>query len=133
MGLLENKVAIITGSGGGIGRAEALLFASEGAKLVINDVGGARDGSGTNSSSAQAVVDEIKAAGGQAVANSDSVSNAQGAQNIVRTAIDAFGRVDVLVNNAGILRDKSFLKMDESMWDSVIDVHLKGSFLCSQA
>ena len=132
MGLLEGKVAIITGAGGGIGRAHARLFAREGAKLVINDVGGARDGAGADSSPANQVVEEIRAQGGQAVANSDSVATAEGAGRLVEAAVKAFGRVDVLVNNAGILRDKSFLKMDEGMWDAVIAVHLKGTFLCSQ-
>jgi NAD(P)-dependent dehydrogenase (short-subunit alcohol dehydrogenase family) len=132
-GLLNDKVAIITGSGGGIGRAHALLFAKEGAKVVVNDVGGARTGEGQSTSMADAVVDEIKKAGGQAVANYDSVSTAQGADGLIKTAVSAFGRVDVIVNNAGILRDKSFLKMEEAMWDAVIAVHLKGTYLCSQA
>jgi len=133
MGLLDGKVAIITGSGGGIGRAHALLFAREGAKVVVNDVGGARDGIGSDASAAEQVTSEIKKAGGQAAANGDSVATAEGAQKLVAAAVSAFGRVDILVNNAGILRDKSFLKMDEPMWDSVIAVHLKGTFLCSQA
>jgi NAD(P)-dependent dehydrogenase (short-subunit alcohol dehydrogenase family) len=132
-GLLDGKVAIITGAGAGIGRAHALLFASEGAKVLVNDLGGARDGSGTNAQAASAVVDEIRAAGGTAAANGDNVATIEGANAIVKSAVDAFGRVDVLVNNAGILRDKSFLKMDEPMWDSVIAVHLKGTFLVSQA
>jgi NAD(P)-dependent dehydrogenase (short-subunit alcohol dehydrogenase family) len=133
MGLLEGKVAVITGAGGGIGRAHALLFAKEGAKVVVNDLGGARDGSGSSASAADAVVQEIKAAGGQAVSNHASVATAEGAASLVKSAVDAFGRLDVLVNNAGILRDKSFLKMDEDMFDLVVAVHLKGSFLCSQA
>jgi NAD(P)-dependent dehydrogenase (short-subunit alcohol dehydrogenase family) len=132
MGLLDGKVVIVTGAGGGIGRAHARLFAQQGAKLVVNDVGGARDGAGNDSSAANAVVEEIRTAGGNAVANHDSVATADGAGRLVETAVKAFGRVDVLVNNAGILRDKSFLKMDEGMWDAVIAVHLKGSFLCSQ-
>jgi NAD(P)-dependent dehydrogenase (short-subunit alcohol dehydrogenase family) len=132
MGLLDGKVVIITGAGGGIGRAHARLFAQHGAKLVVNDVGGARDGGGNDSTPANAVVEEIRAAGGSAVANHDSVATAEGAGRLVETGVKAFGRVDVLVNNAGILRDKSFLKMDEGMWDAVIAVHLKGSFLCSQ-
>src|ERR1700689_2532367 len=141
--LLENKVAIITGSGNGIGRAHALLFALEGAKIVVNDLGGARDGSGDDHpragagtgepSAAEKVVAEIRAAGGTATANHDNVSTAEGAAAIVKSAVDAFGRVDVLVNNAGILRDKTFLKMDEPMWDVVVAVHLKGTFLVSQA
>jgi NAD(P)-dependent dehydrogenase (short-subunit alcohol dehydrogenase family) len=131
--LLEGKVAAITGAGGGIGRAEALLFAAEGARVVVNDVGGARDGSGSGASMADEVVAEIRAAGGSAEASYASVATADGAASIVETAVKAFGRLDVLVNNAGILRDKSLLKMDEAMWDAVIAVHLKGTFLCTQA
>src|SRR5262249_52188914 len=133
MGLLDGKVAIITGAGGGIGRADALLFAREGAKVVVNDLGGARDGSGSSDAMASKVVEEIKALGGEAVASFDSVSTAEGAARIVKAAVDAFGRVDVLVNNAGILRDKTLLKMDEALFDTVIAVHLKGTFLCTQA
>src|SRR4051812_39006837 len=133
MGLLEGKVAIITGSGGGIGRAEAMLFAREGAQVVVNDPGGGRDGSGQSPRMADEVVSEIVAAGGKAVASYDSVVTPSGAERIVKTAVDHFGRLDVLVNNAGILRDKTLLKMDESMWDAVIAVHLKGTFLCTQA
>ena len=132
MGILEGKVVIITGAGGGIGRAHAQLFAREGAKLVINDVGGSRDGSGADSSAANQVVEELRSAGGQAVANTDSVASAEGAGRLVETAVKTYGRVDALVNNAGILRDKSFLKMDEAMWDAVVAVHMKGTFLCSQ-
>jgi NAD(P)-dependent dehydrogenase (short-subunit alcohol dehydrogenase family) len=133
MGLLDGKVAIVTGAGGGIGRAEARLFAREGARLVVNDVGGARDGKGADPSAAEEVVAEILDTGAVAVASHDSVATMAGATALLKKAIDAFGRVDVLVNNAGILRDKSFLKMDEAMWDAVIDVHLRGTFLCSQA
>ncbi len=133
MGLLDGKVAIVTGAGAGIGRSHALLFAREGAKVVVNDLGGSRDGTGASASATEEVVREIKAAGGNAVANGDTVATAEGAAAIVKSAVDAFGRVDVLVNNAGILRDKSFLKMDEPMWDAVIAVHLKGTFLVSQA
>jgi NAD(P)-dependent dehydrogenase (short-subunit alcohol dehydrogenase family) len=133
MGLLEGKVAIITGSGGGIGRAHALAFAREGAKVVVNDVGGARDGAGTDASAADQVVAEIRKTGGEAVPSHDSVASAEGAASVIQAALSAYGRADILVNNAGILRDKSFLKMDLGMWDSVIDVHLKGTFLCSQA
>jgi NAD(P)-dependent dehydrogenase (short-subunit alcohol dehydrogenase family) len=133
MSLLQGKVAIVTGAGGGIGRAEALLFAREGAKVVVNDLGGARDGTGSSDAMASKVVEEIKAAGGEAVPSFDSVATADGAARIVKTAVDAFGRVDVLVNNAGILRDKTLLKMDEAMWDVVVAVHLKGTFLCTQA
>jgi NAD(P)-dependent dehydrogenase (short-subunit alcohol dehydrogenase family) len=133
MGILDGKVAIITGAGAGIGRAHALLFAREGAKVVVNDLGGARDGTGNDTSAAETVAKEIRAAGGEAVANGDTVATAAGAEGIVKSAVAAFGRVDVLVNNAGILRDKSFLKMDEAMWDAVIAVHLKGTYLVSQA
>jgi NAD(P)-dependent dehydrogenase (short-subunit alcohol dehydrogenase family) len=133
MGLLDGKVAIITGAGNGIGRAHALLFASEGASVVVNDVGGARDGTGSDASAADAVVKEIAQAGGKAVASHASVATAEGAASIVKAGVDAFGKVDILVNNAGILRDKTFLKMDEAMWDVVVEVHLKGTFLCSQA
>jgi NAD(P)-dependent dehydrogenase (short-subunit alcohol dehydrogenase family) len=132
MGLLDGKIVIITGAGGGIGRAHARLFAAEGAKIVVNDVGGARDGSIGEGSPADKVVEEVRAAGGTAVANHESVATAEGAGALVKAAVSAFGRVDVLINNAGILRDKSFLKMDETMWDAVIAVHLKGTFLCSQ-
>jgi NAD(P)-dependent dehydrogenase (short-subunit alcohol dehydrogenase family) len=133
MGLLEGKVAVITGSGGGIGRAEAMLFAREGASVIVNDLGGGRDGSGQSMRMADEVVAEIVAAGGKAVANYDSVATLAGAEGIVKAAVERFGRLDVLVNNAGILRDKTLLKMDEAMWDAVIAVHLKGTFLCTQA
>jgi NAD(P)-dependent dehydrogenase (short-subunit alcohol dehydrogenase family) len=132
MGLVDGKVAIVTGAGGGIGRAHARLLAREGAKVLVNDLGGARDGSGLDATPANQVVAEIVAAGGTAVANHDNVATSQGAAAIVKAAVETFGRVDVLVNNAGILRDKSFLKMDEPMWDAVVEVHLKGTFLCSQ-
>ena len=133
MGLLDGKVAIVTGAGGGLGRCHALAFAKEGAKVVVNDLGGARDGTGAGTSMADSVVQEIRAAGGEAVANYSSVADTAGAQGIVQSAVAAFGRVDVVVNNAGILRDKTLLKMEESMWDVVIAVHLKGSFLVTQA
>lgn len=133
MGLADGKVVIVTGAGGGIGRAEALLFSREGASVVVNDVGGARDGTGGSDAAAAKVADEIRSAGGKAVANFDSVASPEGVDRLMKTAIDAFGRVDVMVNNAGILRDKSLLKMDEAMWDSVVAVHLKGTFLCTQA
>lgn len=133
MGLLDGKVAIVTGAGGGIGRATALLLAREGAKVVVNDVGGARDGSGQSVSPAEAVADEIRAAGGEGVASSDSVATRAGAERIVASAVEHFGRLDVMINNAGILRDKTLLKMDDAMWDAVIAVHLTGSFLCTQA
>ena len=133
MKLLDDKVAIVTGAGGGIGRAVALAFAREGAKVVVNDFGGQRDGSGEDAGPAERVAAEIRAAGGNAVANASSVGSRQGASQIVETALGSFGRVDVLVNNAGILRDKTLLKMDDEMWDAVIAVHLKGTFLCTQA
>ncbi|MFO0589094.1 MAG: SDR family NAD(P)-dependent oxidoreductase [Polyangiaceae bacterium] len=133
MGLADGKVVVVTGAGGGIGRAEALLFAKEGAQVVVNDVGGARDGTGGSDAAASKVVSEITSAGGRAVAHFESIATPAGADSLMKAAIDAFGRVDVLVNNAGILRDKSLLKMDEAMWDSVIAVHLKGTFLCTQA
>ncbi len=133
MTLLDGKVAIITGAGHGIGRATALAFSRDGARVVVNDVGGARDGSGSDKSAADAVVAEIQAAGGSAVANYDDVSKPAGAQALVTSARDAFGGLDVLVNNAGILRDKTLLKMDLSQWQSVLDVHLTGTFLCLQA
>ncbi|HCP46032.1 MAG TPA: hypothetical protein DIU15_08330 [Deltaproteobacteria bacterium] len=125
MGLFDGKVVIVTGAGGGLGRAHALHFASEGAKVVVNDLGGSRDGSGAGSKMADEVVSEIQAAGGTAVANYDSVATVEGGENIVRTALESFGSVDVLVNNAGILRDKTLLKMEESMWDLVMQVHTK--------
>ena len=128
MGLLDGKVAIVTGAGGGIGREHALALAREGASVVINDLGGARDGSGGGSAMADAVVEEIRAAGGEAVANYDSVATVEGGESILKTALDAFDGVDVVVNNAGILRDKSFANMTEDMWDIVVAVHLKGTF-----
>jgi NAD(P)-dependent dehydrogenase (short-subunit alcohol dehydrogenase family) len=133
MGLLNGKVAAITGAGGGIGRAHALLFAAEGAHVVVNDLGGTRDGSGGNQSMADRVVEEIRAAGGQAVGDYGDVSEPQGADGLVRRAVDSFGKLDILVNNAGILRDKSLRKMTVDQWDSVVKVHLRGSFLCTKA
>ncbi len=131
-GLLEGKVAIITGAGGGLGEAYAKLFAKEGASVVVNDLGGSRDGSGTGTSAAaEKVVAEIKAAGGQAVANGDDVSSVQGGENILQSALDAFGKVDILVCNAGILRDKTFANTSEEDWDKVIKVHLKGTYCCA--
>ncbi len=132
-GLLEGKVAVITGSGGGIGRAEALLFAREGARVVVNDVGVARDGSGAGAPLADAVVEEIRAAGGDAVATTDPVHTPEGVAAIVARALEAYGRVDVWVNNAGILRDKTLLKLDLEAWRAVLDVHLTGTFLGTQA
>ncbi len=127
----DGRVAIITGAGGGLGRAHALELARRGASVVVNDLGGAVDGSGASTSAAQRVVEEITAAGGTAVANGDSVATAEGGEAIVRAAVTAFGRVDVVVNNAGILRDKAFHKMDAAMVDAVLDVHLKGAFFVS--
>lgn len=132
MGLFDGKVVIVTGAGGGIGRAEALSFAREGAKVVVNDLGGARDGSG-KSDAADAVVEEIKGAGGEAVADKSSVSSLDGCASILWSALGRYKRVDVLVNNAGILRDKSLVNMTETEWDAVIDVHLKGTFMMSRA
>ncbi len=128
----DGRVAIITGAGGGLGRSHALELARRGAQVLVNDLGGALDGSGSSLTAADRVVDEITAAGGIAVANHDSVATAEGGQGIVQAAIDAFGRVDVLVNNAGILRDKAFHKMDDSMIEAVINVHLKGALYVSQ-
>ena len=127
-GLCDGRVVIVTGAGGGIGREYALAFAREGARVVVNDLGGSRDGSGASATLAQAVVDEIVAAGGEAVANTDSVASWDGAKHLVEQAVDTFGRLDVLVNNAGILRDKMLVNMTESDWDAVINVHLKGTF-----
>jgi NAD(P)-dependent dehydrogenase (short-subunit alcohol dehydrogenase family) len=132
MGLLDGKVAIITGAGGGLGRGHALLLAKEGASVVVNDLGGDRAGGGKGTQMADQVVDEIKAAGGQAVANYDNVATVESGKNILKTALDAFGKVDILVNNAGILRDKTHAKMGEADWDSVIAVHLKGTFCVTQ-
>ena len=128
MGLLDGKVIIITGAGGGIGREHALDMAKEGAAVVINDLGGSRDGSGGGSAMADQVVDEIKAMGGEAAASYDNVATVEGGEAILKTALDAFGKVDGLVNNAGILRDKSFSKTTEDLWDPVIAVHLKGTY-----
>jgi NAD(P)-dependent dehydrogenase (short-subunit alcohol dehydrogenase family) len=129
MGALDGRVAIITGAGRGIGREHALLFAQEGAKIVVNDLGGAIDGSGDDRSPAQQVVDEIKAMGGEAVANADNIADWEGGQRLINTAVEAFGDVHVLVNNAGILRDRVLVNMTEEEWDSVIHVHLKGHFV----
>ncbi|MGB4268196.1 MAG: SDR family oxidoreductase [Spirochaetota bacterium] len=124
----DGKVAVVTGAGSGLGRTYALEFAKRGAMVVVNDLGSTRDGSGTNSSAADAVVEEIKKGGGKAVANYDSVATVQGGENIIKAAMDAFGRVDIVVNNAGILRDRTFVKMTEDEWDIVLAVHLRGAF-----
>ncbi|MDB5547779.1 MAG: putative short-chain dehydrogenase [Tardiphaga sp.] len=132
MGLLDGKVAIITGAGGGLGEAYAKLFAKEGASIVVNDLGGPRDGSGSDQGMAQAVVDAIIAAGGKAVANAADISTAAGGQSVFDDAIKHFGRADILVNNAGILLDQTFAKANEADWDKVMKVHLKGTFCVSQ-
>jgi NAD(P)-dependent dehydrogenase (short-subunit alcohol dehydrogenase family)/putative sterol carrier protein len=129
----DGRVAIVTGAGAGLGRAYALELARRGAKVVVNDLGGARDGTGKGSKSpADQVVDEIKHAGGEALANYDNVATAEGGENIVRAALDAFGRVDILINNAGILRDKTFLKMAPENWQAVLDVHLNGAYFVTR-
>ena len=128
MGALEGRVAVITGAGRGIGREHALLYAREGAKVVVNDLGGANDGSGSDAGPAQQVVDEIIALGGEAVAHTESVSSWEGARRLIDLAVDRFGGLDVLVNNAGMLRDGFIAGLDESQWDAVIDVVLKGHF-----
>lgn len=127
-GLVDGRVVIITGAGRGIGRAHALAFAAEGAKVVVNDIGAGADGSETGESPAEQVVAEIIAAGGQAVVNGDDVADWAGAENLIKTAIDTFGGLDVLVNNAGFLRDRMLVGMSEGEWDAVIRVHLKGHF-----
>jgi NAD(P)-dependent dehydrogenase (short-subunit alcohol dehydrogenase family) len=124
----DGKVAIITGAGGGLGRSHALELAKRGALIVVNDLGGSVDGEGGSHTAAQKVVDEIKAAGGEAVANYDSVATPEGGESIVQTAVDSFGRVDIIINNAGILRDASFKNMTKEMLEPIIDVHLKGAF-----
>ena len=128
MGLLDGRVAIVTGAGRGIGREFALCLASEGAKVVVNDLGAALDGSATGETPAQQVVAEIEAAGGAAIANAESVTDFAGAGRLVSSAVEAFGRLDILVNNAGIVRDKTLLKMDEDDYDAVVAVHQKGTF-----
>src|SRR4051794_2420924 len=128
MSNLDGKVAIVTGAGRGLGRSHALLLAREGAQVVVNDPGGEWDASGSDNRPAQQVVEEIEAMGGKAVANFDSCSSWKGAEGLINQAVETFGDLNVLVNNAGILRDKMMFNMDESDWDSVIDVHLKGHF-----
>ena len=128
MGLLDGKVALITGAGGGLGEAYAKLFAREGAAVVVNDLGGQRDGSGADNSMAKNVVEAIKSEGGRALANGADISTIEGGQSVFDDAIKHFGRADILVNNAGILRDQTFAKSSEADWDKVIKVHLKGTF-----
>ena len=129
----ENRVAVITGAGGGLGREHAILLASRGAQIVVNDLGGAVDGSGGDLGPAAKTAQEINDLGGVAVADGNSVSTTEGGAGIIKTAIDAFGRVDIVINNAGILRDKSFHNMDEAMIDAVLAVHLKGAFNVTKA
>lgn len=133
MGMLDGKVAIVTGAGGGLGRSHAMLLAKEGAAVVVNDLGGSRDGTGASTSMADAVVEEIKAAGGQAVANYGSVTDKAAVQAMVDQAVSEFGGCDIMIANAGILRDKSFKNMTDDMWDAVIEVHLRGTYLCVKA
>ena len=131
--MVEGQVVVVTGAGGGIGRDMALSFAAQGAKVVVNDIGASVSGEGNDAGPAQKVVAEIKAAGGNAVANTDSVADASSAARIVATAMDAFGRIDCVVNNAGILRDRFFHKMSVDEWDAVIKVHLYGAYYVSRA
>ena len=133
MGILEGKVVLVTGGGRGIGRETAIIAAKQGAKVVVNDLGGSAEGEGRDAGPAQEVVNEIRAGGGNAVANGDSVGDAKGGEAIVKTALDAFGRIDGVVNNAGILRDRIFHRMSVSDWEAVIQVHLNGSFYVAKA
>jgi len=132
MGMLDGKIALVTGAGGGLGRAHAILLAKEGAKIVVNDLGGARDGTGASASMADGVVEEIIAAGGEAVAHYGSVTSRKDAEGMVKAATDSFGKIDILIANAGILRDKSFKNMTDDMWDVVMDVHLRGTYLVTK-
>jgi 3-oxoacyl-[acyl-carrier protein] reductase len=131
--VLEGKVAVVTGAGRGIGRGEAMALAAAGAKVVVNDLGGGGDGVGSDAAPAQQVVNEIKAAGGEAVASLDSVAEVKSAERIIQTAVDNFGRIDILVNNAGILRDRMLFNMSDEEWDIVLKVHLFGHFYCARA
>ena len=126
--LCEGRVAVITGAGRGIGREHALLLAHHGAKVVVNDLGGSMDGEGEDKSPAQSVVEEIQAMGGEAAANLDDISDWDGAERMINQAVDTFGGLDILINNAGILRDRMLTNMSEAEWDAVIKVHLKGTF-----
>ena len=132
-GVCEGRIVIVTGSGRGIGRGHALAFAGEGAKVVVNDLGAEVDGSGGSTGPAGEVVEEIRGMGGEAVANGDDISTTEGADNLVRAAVDAFGGLDVVVNNAGILRDRMLVNMSDEEWDAVIKVHLRGTFAPSRA
>lgn len=132
-GIVSGKVVIVTGAGGGIGRGIALAMAASGAKVVVNDIGVSLNGEGGNAGPAQAVVEEIRKAGGEAVASTDSVASYEGAAQIVKTAVDTFGRIDAVVNNAGNLRDRMFHKMSEEEWSQVLSVHLNGTFFCTRA
>lgn len=129
----DGKVAVVTGAGGGLGKAYALLLAERGAKVVVNDLGGTFDGSGADATPAQLVVDEIMKAGGEAIANYDSVAEWDSANNIIKTALEHYGRIDILINNAGILRDKSILKMEMDDYRKIMAVHLDGTFFCTKA
>lgn len=133
MKYLDGKVAVVTGAGRGIGREISLLMAREGARVVVNDLGSSDHGEGADKGVAGEVVDEIRAGGGQAVSNPDSVASWEGAHRIIQTALDSFGRIDIVVNNAGIVRDRMIFKMSEQEWDAVLDVHLKGTFNCIRA
>ncbi|MBD3649551.1 MAG: SDR family NAD(P)-dependent oxidoreductase [Pseudomonadales bacterium] len=133
MGLLDGKVAVVTGAGGGLGRAHALLAAKEGASVVVNDLGGSRDGTGAGHNMADEVVQEIKDAGGKAVADYGNVTSEEDARGMVQKAVDEFGKLDFFIANAGILRDKSFKNMTDDMWDAVIAVHLRGTYLTVKA
>ena len=133
MGMLDGKVVLVTGAGGGLGECHALLLAKEGASVVVNDLGGARDGTGAGTAMADQVVEKIKAAGGKAVADYGNVAEEEDAVAMVKTAVSNFGKLDFLIANAGILRDKSFKNMDNAMWDLVVSVHLRGTYLTVKA